>query len=44
VFRPSRGNHATTDDDCGLAAKLEEDRQMAHGYPAPDRIARGAWS
>ena len=44
VFRPSRGHHAAADDDCGLTAELEKNRQMAHGYPAPDRIARGAWS
>jgi hypothetical protein len=44
VFRPSRGHHAAADDDCGLTAELEKNRQMAHGYPAPDRNARGAWS
>ena len=44
VFRPSRGHHAAADDDCGLTAELEKNRQMAHGYRAPDRIARGAWS
>jgi hypothetical protein len=44
VFRPSRRDRAAPDDDCGLAAKLEKNRQMAHGYPAPDRIARRAWS
>ena len=43
VLRPSRGHHAA-DDDCGLTAELEKNREMAHGYPAPDRNARGAWS
>src|ERR1700722_13432384 len=44
VFRASRGHHAAANDDCGLITELEKNRQMAHGYPAPDRIARGAWS
>ena len=44
VFRPSRGHHAAADDDCGLTAELEKNRQVAHGYPAPDRVARGASS
>ena len=44
VFRSSRRDRAAADDDCGLTTELEKNRQMAHGYPAPDRIARGAWS
>jgi len=44
MFRPARGDCPAADDDCSLAAKVEKNRQMAHGYPAPDRIARGAWS
>ena len=41
MFRPSRGCRAAAYDDCSLAAKVEKNRQMAHGYPAPDRIAGG---
>jgi hypothetical protein len=44
MFRPSRGRRAAAYDDGSLAAKVEKDRQMAHGYPTPDRIARGAAS
>ena len=42
MFRPSRRRRAAAHDDCSLAAKVEKDRQMAHGYPTPDRIAGGA--
>ena len=42
VFRSAGGHHAAADDDCSLAAKVEKYRQMAHGYPAPDRNARAA--
>ncbi len=42
VFRASRRHHAAADDDRRLAAELEKDRQMAHGYRARDRTgARG---
>ena len=34
VFRSPRGHYAATDDECRLSAKLEKNRQMAHGYPA----------
>jgi hypothetical protein len=44
MFRSPRGRRAAADDDCSLAVEIEKNRQMAHGYPAPDRIARGARS
>ena len=44
MFGPSRGWRAAADDDCRLAAQIEKNRQMAHGYRAPDRNARGVRS
>ena len=38
VFRPSRRHNSAPDDDRGLAAELEKNRQLPHGYRAPDRI------
>ena len=42
MLRPSRCDRPAADDDRSLAAKLEKNRQMAHGYRARDRIAHVA--
>ena len=33
-LRSPRRHHAASDDDCGFALEIDENRQMAHGYAA----------